>query len=154
MAANESQIPGVIIQPLKEIVDNRGAVLHMLRSDSPLFQGFGEIYFSLIVPGAVKAWKRHPRMTQHFAVPVGLIRLVFFDDRHPGQGRIEAHLLGRPDHYRLVRIPPLLWYGFQGVGDSPALVANYADLPHDPGEAENMPLDSPYFPYTWGDLHG
>lgn len=146
-----SEISGVVIQPLGQIEDQRGAVLHMLRSDSPLFERFGEIYFSLVLPGAVKAWKRHQRLTQHFAVPVGQIRLVLYDDRSgsPSRGRLEEHVLGRPDHYRLVRIPPLLWYGFQGLGLTPSLVANCTDFPHDPQESESLPSGAARIPYRW-----
>jgi dTDP-4-dehydrorhamnose 3,5-epimerase len=144
-------ISGVAIQPLEQIVDERGAVLHMLRADSPLFKAFGEIYFSLVLPGVVKGWKRHQRLTQHFAVPVGQIRLVLFDDRpdSPSLGRLVELLVGQPDHYYLVRIPPLLWYGFQGLGSIPALVANCTDFPHDPQEAESLPLGTPRVPYVW-----
>jgi dTDP-4-dehydrorhamnose 3,5-epimerase len=151
--SSSSGISGVVIQPLKQMVDERGAVLHMLRADSPLFMGFGEIYFSLVLPGVVKGWKRHRRLTQHFAVPVGQIRLVLFDDRpdSPSVGRLEELLLGRPDRYDLVRIPPGLWYGFQGLGAIPALVANCTDFPHDPQEAESLPLGSPRVPYRWND---
>lgn len=88
-------IAGVVRQSLKQIVDERGAVLRMLRGDSPLFTRFREIYFSLALPGVVKAWKRHRRMTQHFAVPVGQIRLVLYDDRPDAasRGRLEEHTL-------------------------------------------------------------
>lgn len=149
--ANSSAITGVVIQPLKQIVDGRGAVLHMLRNDSPLFTQFGEIYFSLVLPRAVKAWKRHRHMSQHFAVPMGEIRLVLYDTREgsPSQGRLEEHTLGRPDHYCLIRIPPLLWYGFQGLGTTPSLVANVTDYIHDPHEAESLSYDSPDIPYGW-----
>jgi dTDP-4-dehydrorhamnose 3,5-epimerase len=150
-----SGIPGVVIQPLKQIVDERGAVLHMLRCDSPLFTKFGEIYFSLIFPGVVKAWKRHRRMTQHFAVPVGKIRLVLYDDRPTvaSRGRLEEYALGRPDNYVLLRIPPLIWYGFEGLGASPSLVANCTDLVHDSGEVENLPAGASLVPYTWKEPH-
>ena len=150
-----SDILGVVIQPLKQMVDERGAVLHMLRCDSPLFTRFGEIYFSLVLPGVVKAWKRHQRMTQHFSVPMGKIRLVLYDDRAGGasRGRLEEHTLGRPDHYALIRIPPLVWYGFQGMADQPCLVANCTDLIHDPAEVENLPASSPIFPYSWKETH-
>ena len=30
--------------------------MHMLRADEPHFERFGEIYFSLVYPGGVKAW--------------------------------------------------------------------------------------------------
>ncbi len=48
---NLDEIEGVIIQPLKQIADNRGSVLHMLKNDSSLFKQFGEVYFSEIHSG-------------------------------------------------------------------------------------------------------
>ena len=146
-----SGISGVVIQPLRQIIDERGAVLHMLRGDSPLFTKFGEIYFSIVFSQVVKAWKRHRRMTQHFAVPVGKIKLVLYDDRGKSslQGRLEEYILGKPDNYYLIRIPPLVWYGFQGLDSTLSLVANLTDLPHDPAEVETLPDNSPDFPYSW-----
>ena len=43
-------IEGVIITPLKQIEDERGKVMHMLREDSKVFKRFGEIYFSFTNP--------------------------------------------------------------------------------------------------------
>ena len=148
----ESKITGVVVIPLKQIEDERGAVLHMLRSDSPLSPRFGEIYFSIVNPGVVKAWKRHRAMTQHFAVPVGLIRLVLFDDRTDSQskGEIEEIILGRTDRYYLACIPPMIWYGFKGISEMPALLANCSDIPHDPNEAEQLPVSNNYISYNWG----
>src|SRR5437762_138642 len=57
-------IAGVERHPLRVHQDARGAVLQMLRADSAAFDHFGEIYFSEINPGVVKAWKRHLRSTQ------------------------------------------------------------------------------------------
>jgi dTDP-4-dehydrorhamnose 3,5-epimerase-like enzyme len=41
----------------------RGSVMHMLRADAEHFQGFGEIYFSTVNPGAIKGWHIHREMT-------------------------------------------------------------------------------------------
>lgn len=149
----KSRIDDLVIEPLKQIEDQRGAVLHMLRCDSPLFTEFGEIYFSVVYPGVVKAWKRHHKMTQHFTVPVGCIRLVIFDDRKnsSGRGKVEVLQLGRPDHYNLVRMPPLVWYGFQGTDKQPSLIANCTNIPHDPEEVEVIPEDDATIPYKWSD---
>ena len=148
----ESRIDRVAVLPLKQIEDERGAVLHMLRSDSPLFSRFGEIYFSIVNPGVVKAWKRHSAMTQHFAVPVGCIQLVLFDGRadSPSKGQIEEIILGRADRYYLICIPPMIWYGFKGISDMPALLANCSDMPHDPNESEQLPISNDYISYNWG----
>ena len=37
-------IDGVTITPLKQIFDERGKVMHMMRDDSSVFSKFGEIY--------------------------------------------------------------------------------------------------------------
>ncbi len=144
-------IQGVQIVPLKQIVDQRGAVLHMLRADSPHFQQFGEIYFSEVNPGVVKGWKRHSRMTQFFAVPVGRIKLVIYDGR-PGSVSnryVDVLEIGRPDAYHLVIVPPGLSYGFQATSDVPAILANCPDLSYDPVESETLPLDDKTVPYVW-----
>jgi len=144
-------INGVVKQPLLQIEDFRGAVLHMLREDSPLFSRFGEIYFSLIHAGVIKGWKRHRLITQHFTVPMGRIRLIIYDAREqsPTHGQVSEYLLGRPDNYCLLRIPPMIWYGFQGHGQEDALVANLTDLAHDPKESETLPLDTQEIPFSW-----
>lgn len=143
-------IEGVIIQELKKIADDRGKVMHMLRSDSTLFTKFGEIYFSVVNPQCIKAWKRHLKMTQHFAVPVGNIRLVLYDERKDSVtfGKVAVLDVGQ-DNYCLVRIPPLVWYGFQSTLPSPALIANCTDLPHDPGEVDRVDVLDGRIPYRW-----
>ncbi|MDC1121976.1 dTDP-4-dehydrorhamnose 3,5-epimerase family protein [Nitrospinaceae bacterium] len=146
-----NEIEGVIIQPLMQIADNRGSVLHMMRRDSELFKQFGEVYFSEILSGKVKAWKRHKQQTQNLTVPVNNIRLVIYDNRPSSSthGNIVEYKLGRPDHYRLVHIPPMLWYGFQTFGEETALIVNCADQPHDPEDTESLPADSNEIPYQW-----
>ncbi len=143
-------IDGIIIEPLKKIADERGKVLHMIRADSKFFVKFGEIYFSLVNPGFVKAWKRHKLMTQHFAVPIGEILLVTYDNRERSltKGEVQQICLGE-NHYNLVRIPPLLWYGFKSISAVPALIANCTDTPHDPKETEKLECNDLRIPYKW-----
>jgi dTDP-4-dehydrorhamnose 3,5-epimerase len=148
---SDALIDGVILSELCQIHDERGAVLHMLRSDAKEFTKFGECYFSEIMPGAIKAWKRHHLQTQNFAVPVGRIRLVIYDNRTKSNsyGKLSIIDLGRPDDYFRVQIPPGLWYGFQCLNHTPALLTNCADMLHDPTESEVLPLDSEEIPYRW-----
>lgn len=143
-------IDGVIVTPLKRIADDRGAVMHMLRRDSDVFEAFGEIYFSTVHPGIVKAWRLHKRMTLNYAVPVGRITLVLFDNRagSPTRGAVQEIEIGE-DAYQLVTVPPLIWNGFMGLGVATALVANCATLPHDPDEIERREADDRAIPYTW-----
>lgn len=148
-------LEGVQIIPLRQIVDERGKVMHMLRADAPHFRSFGEVYFSAAHPGAVKAWHLHKKMILNYAVPVGKIKLVLFDDREgsASKGKIQVIFLG-PDNYNLVVIPPLVWNGFKAVGPETALVANCASMPHDPDEIERLDPAENMIPYDWDIRHG
>jgi dTDP-4-dehydrorhamnose 3,5-epimerase len=143
-------IEGVLVKPLRQILDERGKVMHMLRSDDPAFAGFGEIYFSCIYPGVVKGWHIHKKMTLQYAVPYGTIKLVLYDDRpsSPTRGELQEIFLG-PENYCLVRIPPLVWNGFKGVGTGMAIVANCSTIPHDPEEIDRRDPYDPSIPYHW-----
>lgn len=139
-------IDGVVITPLKQIRDERGAVLHMLRTDAPHFAGFGEVYFSIVNPGVVKGWRRHTRMTMSLTVPKGRVKLVLAD----GQGAVQEVILGEDvSEYKLVSVPPMVWNGFQCISDEPAIIANCASIPHSPDEAEKLPLGSDQIKYSW-----
>jgi len=147
-------IEGVIVTPLRQIFDERGKVMHMLREDSPVFSRFGEIYFSCTYPGAIKAWHLHRRMTLNYAVIHGEIKCVLYDDR-PGsstRGSVEEYFLS-PENYCLVTVPPMVWNGFKGIGDKVSIVANCATLPHDPDEIERKAALDPTIPYNWGIQH-
>ena len=150
-----TEIHAVQVTPLRRIPDERGAVFHMLREDSPVFERFGEIYFSTVYPGVVKGWHVHSRMTLNYAVPVGMIKLVCYDERpdSPTRGAVQELHVGELN-YVLVTIPPHVWNGFKGEGTGPALVANCATIPHDPGEIERLdPFDNE-IPYDWSLRHG
>jgi len=139
-------IDGVVITPLSQIRDERGAVLHMLRTDAPHFAGFGEIYFSIVNPGVVKGWRRHTQMTMSLAVPKGRVKLVVAD----GQGAVEEVILGEDAaEYQLITIPPMVWSGFQCISDEPAIIANCASIPHAQDEVERTSLEASDIRYTW-----
>lgn len=143
-------IDGVSIKPLRQVLDERGKVMHMLRSDDPGFEAFGEIYFSVVYPGAIKGWHLHSRMTLNYAVPSGSIKLVLYDDRagSPTRGELMELFTG-PDNYCLIRIPPRVWNGFKGIGTTPAIVANCSTIPHQQDEIERMDPHSSSIPYRW-----
>jgi len=143
-------IQGVIITDLHKIKDDRGQVMHMLRCDAKHFIGFGEIYFSTVNLGAVKAWKLHRKMTLNLAVPLGSVRLVLYDERPDSttRGTVQEIITGEAA-YKLITIPPLVWNGFQGLAPGVTLLANCATLPHDPAEVDRREVDDGRIPYIW-----
>lgn len=147
-------IEGVVVTPLRQIIDERGSVMHMLRADSASFSGFGEIYFSTVYPSAIKGWHIHKHMVLNYAVPHGRIKFVLYDNRAGSAtcGELQEIFLG-PDNYCLVTVPPLVWNGFKGIGTEAAIVANCASIPHDPSEIERKSPFDPSIPYDWAIQH-
>lgn len=147
-------IDGVILTPLRQIFDERGKVMHMLREDSPVFTRFGEIYFSCTHPNVVKAWHLHQEMTLNYAVIHGQIKFVLYDDRptSPTCGAIQELFIS-PENYMLVTVPPMIWNGFKCVGGTTSIVANCATLPHSQDELVRRPPGDVSIPYDWAIEH-
>lgn len=143
-------IHDVLVQPLRQIPDERGKIMHMLRATDPCFEKFGEIYFSTIYPGVVKGWHIHREMTLNYAVVFGTIKLVLYDEREnsPSKGQLMELFIG-DGNYCLVKIPPQIWNGFKGIGTTPAIVANCATIPHDPAEISRLDPHHNHIPYRW-----
>src|SRR5271165_2478360 len=143
-------IDGVRIVPLRKIPDERGTIMHMLRCDAPHFEKFGEIYFSTVYPGAIKAWHLHSEMTLNYAVVAGAIKMVLYDDRpdSASRGNLMELFPGR-HNYVLIQVPPGVWNDFKGVGTEEAIVANCATIPHRTNEISRMSPFDPRIPYNW-----
>jgi dTDP-4-dehydrorhamnose 3,5-epimerase len=132
----------ILITPLNRIEVAGGDVLHGMKCSDPGYVDFGEAYFSIVAAGAIKAWKRHLRMTLNFVIPLGTVFFAFIDER--GVAREEA--VGE-DRYVRLTVPPGIWFGFKGMGNKESMVLNIASIPHDPGEVERRLLSD--FDYVW-----
>lgn len=128
-------IQGVKVAPLKVFSDERGEVRHMMKCTDTVFSKFGEVYFSIVLPGKVKAWRRNKKTTVNYAVVEGNIKLVLYD----GNKMQEIHV--GEENYCLVTIPPGIWRGFQAIGNKKAIVADLMDRPYDPDDVEKKGQD-------------
>lgn len=147
-------IDGVEIKNLKKIPDERGCIFHMLRNDDPLFEKFGEIYFSKVYPNAIKGWHIHSKMVLNYAVVSGMIKLVLYDDRKDSKTKGEfMEIFMGDENYCLVKVPVGVWNGFKGIGKKQAIVANCATLPHDPEEIKRKDPFTKDIPYDWDIKH-
>lgn len=133
----------ITVTPLARITTAGGDVLHALKQQDQGFAGFGEAYFSFVAPGAVKAWKIHKRMTMNVVVPVGSVRFVF---HLQGANAYRVEDIGI-DRYARITVPPGIWFGFQGLGESQNLILNIADITHDPAEVDRLPISE--INYSW-----
>ena len=139
-------IKDVVITKL-DIIDTLGGnVMHAMKKSSAGYTGFGEAYFSQVDKGAIKAWKRHKKMTLNLVVPVGEIRFVLFDDREVSNTQFQEIIISR-DNYCRITVPPMVWMGFQGLSDSSAMLLNIANIEHDPNEVDRLVLTD--INYDW-----
>ncbi|MHB1099241.1 MAG: dTDP-4-dehydrorhamnose 3,5-epimerase [Burkholderiales bacterium] len=129
-------VDDILLTPLKRVPVKGGDVLHAMKRSDPGFVDFGEAYFSIVEKDAVKAWKRHLKMTLNLVVPVGQVRFVFMDEAN----RQREVKIGEANYVRLT-VPPQLWFGFQGMAVPQSLLLNVADIPHDPDEIERKLID-------------
>lgn len=147
----KEKIPaGVMLTPLRIISTDNGDVLHGLKATDESFVSFGEAYFSTVGQGKRKGWKKHNCMTLNLVVTAGEIGFVLFDDRTDSEIRKQFFnvTLSRKNYQRLT-VPPGIWVAFYGVSAGENMLLNIASIPHDPAEAENIPINSEYIPYSW-----
>ena len=145
-------IEGVAIKNLRQIPDERGKIGHMLRRDDPIFERFGEVYFSFCYPGVVKGWHYHKKQSDNITVVKGMMKIVLYDSREnsPTKGELMVLFIGE-DNPILVRIPPFVVHGFKAIGTETAIAVNCATDPyfHDDPDEFRIPPHDPSIPYDW-----
>lgn len=149
-------IEGVSVRPLRQIPDERGTLIEILRSDEPLFQKFGQVYISTVYPGVVKGWHCHHHQTDFIAVVKGMVKLVLYDERDSSvtRGQVVELFVGEQNPV-LVVIPPYVWHGVKGIGTEPAWMLNCPTEPYNYDQPDEFrrPPDDPAIPYNWGLRH-
>jgi dTDP-4-dehydrorhamnose 3,5-epimerase len=129
-------VDDILITQLKRIQVAGGDVLHGMKCSDSGYVDFGEAYCSIVEANAIKAWKRHLRMTLNIFVPFGIIKCIFLDEL--GGARKEE--IGENRYVRLT-VPPGIWFGFEGKFSPFSMLINIADIPHHPTEVERKALD-------------
>jgi len=150
MEGTKGEIEGVIIRELKRIPDERGTIMHGLRSDT-LLNDFGEVYFKKLYAGVINGWHLHKTLFLNYICILGMIKLVLYDmrDGSPTKGNLKEVFLG-DDNYCLVHIPPGIANGSKGLASPFSIMVNIASEPHNP-DLKYLRIDphSSEIPYSW-----
>ena len=135
-------LDGIIKTPLKKINLDDGSVFHGMKNNDIGFVNFGEVYFSFIKKNAIKGWKLHKKMTLNLIAPIGDIKFNFIDSRPDSKtyNVLFEINLSEKDYCRLT-VPPNIWFAFKGIGEGTNMLANIADIPHDPDEVLRKELN-------------
>lgn len=134
----------ILVTPLARIPTSGGDVMHAIKKSDKGYTGFGEAYFSQVEQGAVKAWKKHLRMTMNLVVPTGIVRFIFVDLSN--ETRFREEIIGT-SRYARITVPPGIWFGFQGISETNSLVLNIADIQHDREECLRKEITE--IPFDW-----
>jgi dTDP-4-dehydrorhamnose 3,5-epimerase len=145
-------IDGVRVRELKQIHDDRGYLMELMRNDWEEFEKFGQVYMTSAYPGIVKAWHYHKEQTDNFICVFGMAKVVLYDARgdSPTKGRINEFFTGekRP---MLITIPPMVYHGFKSVGQDKAVIVNIPTrlYNYDEPDEYRVPYDSSEIDYDW-----
>ena len=131
------------VTDLKQIYNDKGSVGHLLKSTDDCFSGFGEAYLSRVNYNAVKAWKRHKKMNMNLIVLDGTVRFVFYNSE---QNCCKTYTISGQD-FKRITVPPMIWFGFQGISLTTSTVLNLANIVHDPLEVDTAPMYT--YKFNW-----
>ena len=150
----EIKIEGVNLVPLSQFSDERGKIMHMLKSTDDHFKSFAEIHFSIAYPGVVKGWHRRPSTMANIAVIHGKVKWVLYDQREesPSKGELMEIFLGE-DNYFLLQIPSDITSGYKTIGLEKSIVANCTDEVHVNEKKINIDPFNNDIPYEWDLVH-
>lgn len=146
-----------VCKPLRVIPDERGRLMEMLRSDDPMFKGFGQAYLTAAYPGVVKGWHYHKLQWDHFIVVKGMMKIVLYDAREdsPTKGTVNEFFMGEHNQC-ILQIPPVVYHGFKCVSETEAMVVNIPTEVYnykDPDEYRVHPHKND-IPYDWARSDG
>jgi len=152
MPVEEKLIQGVKLKRLKVIPDERGRLMEILRCDDEIFQKFGQVYMTTVLPGVVKGWHYHSRQTDNFAAIHGMLKVALYDAREdsPTRGMINEFFIGEHNPM-LIQVPPGVYHGFKGISEHETIVINVPTEPYNHEEPDEHRVDphSNEIPYDW-----
>jgi len=147
-----NMIYGVETKELHPKADERGYLMEMLRSDDPIFEGFGQSYVALNYPGVIRAWHYHKEQTDLWVCVRGMIKVGLYDPRadSPTKGEASTIYLGEQSNL-LLKIPPLVYHGYKTVGVESSLLINFPTKPYNREQPDEyrVPFDSPEISFDW-----
>ena len=82
-------------------------------------------------------------MTMNLVVPKGLVKFVFCIDKKPPFLEIQSGI----SDYKLITVPPSIWFGFKGLAKEESLIMNLSTIEHVPDEVDTLKRET--INYKW-----
>lgn len=122
-----SEIPGVVIKPVRRFTDDRGWLMELFRDDE-LPAGFEPAmgYVSMTRPGVARGPHEHEAQTDCFVFLNGEYELYLWENRSNQPEKYEKHSVGEGNPCA-VFVPPGVVHAYRNVGKEEAFVLNFPD---------------------------
>ena len=120
-------IDGVKVVPLRQIVDERGKIMHMLKATDDAFHRLRRDLLLVRLAGNDQGLAHPHDDDRQQRRRLGQAKLVLYDlrDDSPTKGELQEMFFGE-DNYVLVQIPPGIANGYKAYGDKLVIMANAA----------------------------
>lgn len=123
-------------------LDDRGYSFMDIFSESSME---GQINYSVVNPGVIKAWHRHKLQTDFWMVVRGDAKVGLYDEE-----KKEAKAIFIGEHNpQLITIPPGIWHGMTAIGDQPCGLLYYVTRKYDPQNPDEERASYDAFPFKW-----
>ena len=126
-----------LIQPCHPFLDDRGFSLHDL---FPFPEGMGQVNWSILVPGVVKAFHRHHKQWDHWVCLSGNAKVVLVREID-GKPEIQTFFIGEGNP-KLGSIPPGVLHGYTPIGNEPCGILYWVTQKYDGTDEERAPWDT------------
>ena len=153
----DNMIEGVTMTPIAQIPDSRGTVRKFITSGD-MENGFQECYTTTIYRGIIKGLHGYKSKTIYYCVPVGVVKLVLWDNRINEANGYRSSTFGQVmevfvgvENFIRVSIPPGVMNAFQGIAET-SLAVVVADEVFDEEKTIRMLWNDPRFPYDWNKI--
>ena len=138
-----------VFVPANIFCDDRGwSVMNQLQG---VMTDQGQVNYSVMYPGVVKAWHRHQKQTDFWLVLKGSLKVGVYREE---DNTAWLHVIGekRPG---VMIVPPTLWHGAATVGSEDAGLLYYVTHAYDPAnpDEDRRAFDS-VAGFPWGVRHG
>ena len=122
-----SNIPGVVIKPVRRYNDDRGWLMELFRDDE-LPTNFTPAmgYVSLTKPGVARGPHEHASQTDGFVFLNGSYELYLWENRPGFDDAHEVHEVGEANPV-VAFVPPGVVHAYRNVGKEEAFVLNFPD---------------------------
>ena len=127
------------INKLNIFKDERGFVKHGLKFNNNDCFGIREVYFSNVVYGAYKGWKKHHKMVLNLIVIEGEILFYIANNDF---SEFKDITLSSDDSYRLT-IMPNQWVAFTSLIKPSSTIINIANLTNTEDITDSTPFFNP-----------